>query len=79
MSGWLRRQSFSRVMLLSAAWVLGLPAVTVAAFRLAARYAAWRHGLFAYRIDANWMGIAAILLLPPSVFFVTWWATRRAR
>ena len=65
--------------LLGAAWVFGLPAMAVAGFWLAVRYAAWRRGLIAYRVDLNWPGVAAILLLPPTLFIVAWWATRRAR
>ena len=80
---WLARQSFSRVVLMAAAWLLLVPVTLATAADLYVRWVGWRDaraGRASYyyiRFGLASPAIAVALAAPPIALLATWWLLRR--
>lgn len=80
---WLARQSFSRVVLMAAAWLLLVPVALATAVDLYVRWVGWRDtraGRASYyyiRLDFVSPAILATLAAPPIALLITWWLLPR--
>ena len=80
---WLARQSFFRVVLIAAAWLLLVPVALAATADLYIQWLGWRDtraGRASYyfiRLDFESPAAIVSLAAPPIALVITWWLLRR--